>query len=100
MAKKIIWTPQAEKSFDRIIIYLRENWTQKEIEKFLLLTNKIIENISEHPDMFRRSSRINIHEAIITKHNLLLYCVKKNQIDLLAFWDTRQHPKKKSRLIK
>ena len=39
----------------------------------------------------------NIHEVLITKHNLLLYQINETElkVELLAFFDTRQHPKKK-----
>lgn len=35
MAFKIIWSPQAEEDFDRVIEYLSEKWTEKEIEVFV-----------------------------------------------------------------
>ena len=38
---------------------------------------------------------LNVHEALITSHNLLIYKVYPTRIDLLTFWDTRQHPQKK-----
>jgi len=43
--------------------------------------------------MFRRSAKMDIYEALITKPNLLLYKVTGNRIELLTFFDTRQRPK-------
>ena len=38
---------------------------------------------------------MNIHKAVITKHNTLVYkIVNDRQIDLLFFRDNRQNPKK------
>ena len=95
MAKEIIWTPQAENTFKSVLVYLEENWTIREIENFIASTDAIIKHISKHPEIFRRSNEIGFHEALVTKHNLLIYKVKPESIDLITFWDTRQNPKKK-----
>ncbi len=35
MVQKIIWSPGALRDYVDIISYLQENWTDKEIEKFM-----------------------------------------------------------------
>lgn len=95
MVKKITWTPQAEKSFDSVIVYLREHWTEKEIKVFIERSNTVIFHISHFPLSYRSAGRDNIREALITKHNLLLYRITGNAIYLLYFWDTRKNPMKK-----
>lgn len=95
MAKKIIWSSRATASFDRIVKYLEKEWTKKEIEKLISNTQKVLHQIESGELKFRSSGKKDIHEVLVTKHNLLLYRIKKNQIDLLIFYDTRQHPKKK-----
>jgi plasmid stabilization system protein ParE len=95
MAKKIIWSSRAISSFDKIINYLEKEWTQREIAKLVSNTQKVLEQIESGSIKFKSSGRRDIHEVLITKHNLLIYRLKKNQIDLLVFYDTRQHPKKK-----
>lgn len=87
MAKEIRWTTEAQATYQKVITYLEENWTDKEVGNFITISNKIISFISENPLMFRKSNKNNVHEALITKHNLLLYRVKPNQIELLTFWD-------------
>ena len=32
MVKEIIWTPRAEKTFEKIINYLEKKWNEKEIQ--------------------------------------------------------------------
>lgn len=95
MAKEVVWSTRAVASFDRVIEYLEKNWTQKEIEKFILKTQKVLRQIESGTIHFKRSEKKDLHEVLVTKHNLLIYRVRKNQIDLLVFYDTRQHPKKK-----
>ncbi len=45
--------------------------------------------------MFRKAHELEIHEAVITPHNLLIYKIYPTHIDLITFWDTRQDPVKK-----
>ena len=49
MAKKVIWSKRAITSFDRVIAYLKEDWTEKEILKFVNQTNKILGLIQTIP---------------------------------------------------
>jgi plasmid stabilization system protein ParE len=100
MAYKIIWSPQAELTFENVINYLSENWTIKQVENLLSRTNKLIGLISKNPFLFRGSEKQKIHEVLVTKHNLLLYQINETElkVELLAFFDTRQNPKKKYRL--
>jgi plasmid stabilization system protein ParE len=95
MALKIYWTKRAEKTFDKVIVYLLKEWSEKEVKNFVRKTNNVIEHISEKPKMFPTSKKVNIHKALITRHNSLLFKIKgSNQIDLLFFCDNRQNPKK------
>ena len=96
MAYQIIWLPKAEERFKEIVIYLEENWSESVAKNFIQLTEKIIEYIKQNPKMFRKSNKKEIHEAVITKHNLLLYRIKNEEvIELLTFFDIRQRPRKK-----
>jgi plasmid stabilization system protein ParE len=97
MAYKIVWLPTAEKRFDEIIAYLEQAWTAKEIEALIHKTNEVIAILSVSPVSFRKSPGKKIHEVLVTKHNLLLYRIKGKRVELLTFFDTRQHPKKKYR---
>ena len=97
MAFKIIWSPEAISDFEKVIDYLSENWTDREIEFFVKETNHLIQLISKNPYLFRSSEKENIFEAVITKQNLLLYQLDLNNktVELLTIFDTRQNPKKK-----
>lgn len=97
MAFKIIWSPKAIDTFEIVIDYLQTNWTEKEVRKFLIETEHVIQLISINPHLFRASEKENVFEAVITKHNLLLYQKNENEknIELLSFFDSRNDPKKK-----
>jgi plasmid stabilization system protein ParE len=85
MAKVVFWTLEAEETFEAIIEYLEYKWTEKEIEQFVRLTDRVMELISMHPRMYRKTNRKNIHEALVTPHDLIIYKIYPNRIDLLLF---------------
>ena len=96
MALEIVWSPRALDNFHEVILYLEKNWTDLVVKDFVTRTEKVIQLISEHPEMFKQVSDQNAsREAVITKHNLLIYRVYTNKILLLTVFDTRQHPRKK-----
>lgn len=96
MEYQIIWLPKAEERFEQIITYLKNEWSQKEVNNFKELTKQAVNQIKLNPKQFKKSRKKSIYEVIITKHNLLLYHIKNDQqIELLTFFDTRQHPRKK-----
>lgn len=96
MAKEIRWTPEAVHTYSKTIEYLEEEWTEKEVFNFLKITNRVLLFISEYPEMFRKTNKRNVREALITPHNLPIYKVYPDYIALITFWDTRQHPRKKN----
>ncbi len=93
MAYQIIWSEEAEKTYAEIIGYLHEKWTEKEIERLITATQKVLDTISEFPFSYRASKKKNVREALVTRQNLLFYKMRGNQIKLITFWDTRQNPK-------
>lgn len=48
MALKIVWTTQAEKGLEKVIDYLEEEWSEKEILKFENQLNNLFRRISKY----------------------------------------------------
>lgn len=95
MELKIEWTPEEVKSFNRVIGFLEEKWTDREVKNFVEKTQKNIHLLSQGQSKFRLVKEPDIHELLITKHNLLIYKHTKDKIIILLIFDTRQHPLKK-----
>ena len=89
---KISWTPESRISYFNILDYLKTNWGQKEIQKFIDMTDSIIRLIQINPNMFKRSEKKGIHIGLISKHTSLFYRVTSEEIQLLTFWDNRRDP--------
>jgi plasmid stabilization system protein ParE len=49
MAKKIIWTAEAEKTHDAVIDYLEEHWSEREVRRYIERVGEVIERIKKHP---------------------------------------------------
>ena len=95
---KIIWLPKAQSSFKNIADYLIENWTEKEVNKFVGETNKLLETIKNQPKTFVATEKDkDVRKGLVNKHVSLFYKIKprKKLIELLLFWDNRRNPKKR-----
>ena len=97
MSYKALWTNRAIKTADDVVKYLRDEWTEKEVDGFLDKVDDIIATIEINPKLFRASGkRPNVHLAIIKRRTLLVYQVRplKKQVILLMFWNPKKNPKK------
>ncbi len=97
MAVRIIWSNEAETTFEKNIDYLQKNWTDKEITNFIKQTNHILFRIEENPMMYMASPKSRfIRKAHINKYIILYfrYYVSKKEVVLLSFWHSKQNLKK------
>ncbi|MDZ4845301.1 MAG: type II toxin-antitoxin system RelE/ParE family toxin [Chitinophagales bacterium] len=51
MAKEVIWTKRASRSFEKVIDYLDVEWNEKVKAEFIVRTFEGIEIISEFPEI-------------------------------------------------
>jgi plasmid stabilization system protein ParE len=93
----VFWTRNAIVSLSKIIDYLREHWTEKEVVKFTADIRKSSRLIQKNPYIYMASGIQNeIRKGFVNKKVRMFYKInlKKNRIDILLFWDNRQNPKK------
>lgn len=95
MIYQVVWFSNAQQRYREIINYLEENWSENEVKNFVHLTNNLIDQIELNPLLFKKVSKSGLRQAVLTKHNLILYRIEKDQIQLLTIFDTRQNPRKK-----
>ncbi len=95
MALKIIWSTRAEKGYDRIVNYLIDNWSEKEVRVFIQETSKFLELLSENPNILQKSnSRKNLYRGPMNRLTMITYRLypRKNVIELVNIRSTRQKP--------
>ncbi|MBC8053535.1 MAG: type II toxin-antitoxin system RelE/ParE family toxin [Sphingobacteriaceae bacterium] len=96
MALEIVWSPRAIKNFDSVIAYLERHWTEREVRNFVKQTLKTVSLVSEFPYLYKPLvGNETIREAVVTKHNVLIYRPDNDRLEILTIFDTRQHPEKK-----
>lgn len=91
----IVWTPEAESTFQAQLDYLEENWPEVTLRNFIDRVFDVIDQLAEHPELYptyQKSERI--HHGVINPYVTLYYKIKEEQIDLLLFWPNRQDPNK------
>ncbi len=77
IVQEILWTDSSKTSFNDIIEYLRQGWTDREVERFINRTLKMIAVLRRYPEMCRPSSkRKNVRIGILEKHTQLIYYYK------------------------
>lgn len=51
MVDEILWTDSAKLSFSKIVQYLKDNWSEREIEKFVKRTSGVLLTLQRYPDV-------------------------------------------------
>jgi plasmid stabilization system protein ParE len=86
------WSPEAERTYNIILDYLIEKWTERELQNFIKRTNQVVNFIAHNPREYIFSKKKNAYRAVITKHVSLYYRVEQQTLELLLFWDNRKDP--------
>jgi len=95
MHRALIWSPLAEKDFFNILVYLQEQWDKRVLENFIEITERLLSQIVINPNQFPLiNKKRKIRKCVLTKHNTLFYKFRRQSIEILRIYDTRQDPKK------
>jgi plasmid stabilization system protein ParE len=92
---KLLWSDRALADLTNIINYLKENWTQKQIQNFATRLDKRLDLITKNPNLFAKTGRRkNIRRSVLTKQTVIYYEAKENTVTIVTLFDPRQNPKK------
>ncbi len=93
MSLQVVYTPRSKESSISVYNFIRNKFSIRSADKFLLKAEKIIELIADYPLMYKATSiDEKVRIAVITKQTSLFYKVTDTSIQLLFFWDNRQEP--------
>lgn len=92
---KVLWSKESKLQFAKVIAYLRDEWTEKEVHKFILKLRTFEKVVSEFPELYAES-KTGIRRAVLTKHHSVIYLIDKKDplIRVYTIFDNRQHPDK------
>jgi plasmid stabilization system protein ParE len=95
MAIKIVWSDEAEKTFNDNLEYLFREWSDREVLFFLKQTRNVFSRLQEYPESYPPSPKSNkVRRARVNKYITLYYryYTSKKEIALLSWWNTKQDP--------
>ena len=95
MADRIlIWSPDAEKGFDKILTFYRErNGNSEYGDKLKRLVRKALDRVITNPYSGQRWWGKRGFRFVVVKPFQLFYRVTKTEIIVSAVWDARRDPK-------
>ena len=97
----MVWTNEADRSFNGIVDYLLDLWNVEIATNFVEIVEHTIEQIIDHPEMFKVSEYDKqSREAFITMHTTMYYRVLDDQIEIEYFWGNFDNPFKIKDLLK
>jgi plasmid stabilization system protein ParE len=96
MEKEVVITRRFRSHTYRTYKYLLKEFSSKTAFLFLEKIEERIELISKHPFIGKQSiKKGDIRSIQLIPYNLIFYRIKKNKIEILCLFDTRQNPMKK-----
>jgi plasmid stabilization system protein ParE len=91
---KIIWSEEAINNLRDIIDHLENNWTEREVRKFALKLEKVLDTIKNQPFAFPASKKMGIRRAVLTRQTTIYYEIFNDTIKIVTIFDSRQNPEK------
>ncbi len=87
---RISWSPLAEETYLNTLSWILERWTIKEAEDFEAKVESLLEKLKTHKYLCPPSGkRENLRRCVIAPQTSLVYQIKNDFIELVAFFDNR-----------
>lgn len=89
----VIFTPEAEDTYESVVFQLSERWSNKFVLEFENHLEEVLEILERSPFMYPVfEETMQIRRVILHKNCSLLYKVTGNKVLVVCFWDNRQSP--------
>lgn len=96
MALDIQWSKKADRSFDLVIDYLKEEFGDITTRKFVRKIYEFLDLLAEFPEIGTTENKeLNIRGFVVVKQITIFYKVRDQKLILMNFYDNRQKPKKR-----
>lgn len=90
---QIIWSKNAQITFDAIVVYLENTFGNNVAKKFIAKADSSIQTIASFLNLYKAISlKQNVRKATISKVCSFYYEINDNTVVILYFWDNRQEP--------
>ena len=98
----IIWSIKADETFQRNIDFLKSNWTQSEVDKFINRVFQYLQILSKEPYIARKTYKTkNTYIGVIVPQISVVYRIKPQEgiLEIVTFIDNRQSLKKRKKFL-
>lgn len=88
--RTVQWSDEAMERVDEIKVFLRQQWTEKEVNAFLDLLHGFEELVKRFPSGYERSRKYpGCRRAVIHKNVSVVYRLTGSQIEVVTVYDNR-----------
>ena len=95
MAKQVVLSPTAKLKLEGLLIYLKQEWSEKAKLEFIEKLDIKVNQISHYPKSCPESKAFkNLYKCVVTKQTTFYYRIKEDDIEIVTLFDTRQDPQK------
>lgn len=86
---EIVWSEIALESYFKVIDYLFNQWTEKEVKKFDEKVEALFQRLTSHIEICPKSKLLGYRKCVIDEYNSLIYYIANNKLFLVTFLDNR-----------
>jgi len=61
---KISWTPTARRTYFKVLDYLAENWTRRDVVNFINEVENLLNQAANNPEIFQASGKKKMSERL------------------------------------
>ncbi len=95
MARKVRWSRSAKNELSQVVSYWnKRNQSSNYTNKLRRQIEVTLNLIKVYPNSGRRTISNGIRRIIVIKKYAIFYDWTKSHVNILAFWDVRQDPRK------
>lgn len=89
--KVVVWSRESSIKIQEIKTYLLEEWSEAEVNSFLLKLRKFENRVSYFPKLYPASlSFAYLRKAVISKHQSVIYEIRDETVNVITILDNRQ----------
>jgi len=95
MPKSIVWSDNSKVDISNLVLYLKLEWGKEIADDYITLIDELIQQFAIFPKMYPMiHKRKKIRKCVVSKHNTIYYREKRDFIEIVNVFDTRQNPEK------
>ncbi|HET8864187.1 MAG TPA: type II toxin-antitoxin system RelE/ParE family toxin [Gracilimonas sp.] len=89
--KRVVWSLESSDKIQEIKAYLLEEWSESEVNSFLIRLKKFENRVSYFPRLYPASLKFShLRKAVISKHQSVVYEIGEDTVKVITILDNRQ----------